>query len=780
MLQTFQISLTILVILTGIILAVAEGSPLPALCGPLALATYFFVDREQRLVLPQWMLTAMGAVAFLLAGLEYMLMPMDSPLIAGGRLLVYLTAIYLIHPKELRQYWGILALSILQIALASMLTSSMWFGWALLVYALLAMWTLSTFLLNRCVRSLGDSALAPAGINRDNVDIDHQTPKIWNGYSSDHRERLINHRFVMSTLTVACLSLVLSVLFFLFTPRVWSSPRVSTETGLKDEPLTGFTEEVRLGDMGEILESADNVLTLKVYDLETGEQIQSEALGQFLGAEPLLRGAVLEVYEYGRWHRQQSKSARDAAEFADEATIRLEFELQPMGSETLFAFGNLIGAQSGPLRNAVRWEYFSNELRRGRTTSPDMPFQYSVYTDRNPPDTWAAERRLRSFSNPWVTGPNGFRRTRFTKETFHRYLKSLLRIPLELEPVTTLAQELTAEATTPTEAAEALENWFLFSGQFDYSLKMHVADSSIDPIVDFVINRRSGHCEYFASALAMMLRGLNIPSRVITGFKGGVINAERHEFTVQQLHAHAWVEAFLDDRWVIFDPTPAERNESVATRQSPPSRWRQFWLGMENRWSTAMRLNRTDQQALLYSPIRKNFEATLAAARELLQGKTSRIRSLIRFLSTPRLWFSWQGGVIAMILLTALAGCAWLAKRILFGLLALRKIFKEQQSRADRLRRQVSFYERFLRIVARLGIRQQPTQTAREFVRDSLERLQPQLAAANMGAWPDEMVDVFYRVRFGNAVLNPQEAEALDTRLSQLENTLQNPAAKSS
>ena len=89
------------------------------------------------------------------------------------------------------------------------------------------------------------------------------------------------------------------------------------------------------------------------------------------------------------------------------------------------------------------------------------------------------------------------------------------------------------------------------SGEFSYSLKMDVADPTIDPVEDFLVNRKAGHCEYFASALAMLLRSVGIPARVVNGFKGGDWNDLAQILYVRQKHAHSWVEVYLGE-----DPEP--------------------------------------------------------------------------------------------------------------------------------------------------------------------------------------------------------------------------------
>src|SRR5947199_2707265 len=102
---------------------------------------------------------------------------------------------------------------------------------------------------------------------------------------------------------------------------------------------------------------------------------------------------------------------------------------------------------------------------------------------------------------------------------------------------------------------------------------MNVVDPAVDPVEDFLVNRKEGHCEYFASALTLMLRALGIPARMVNGFKGGDWNDLARVMNVRQKHAHSWVEAYLGDTppperaplWLTLDPTPGtERDKSVA------------------------------------------------------------------------------------------------------------------------------------------------------------------------------------------------------------------------
>jgi protein-glutamine gamma-glutamyltransferase len=122
-------------------------------------------------------------------------------------------------------------------------------------------------------------------------------------------------------------------------------------------------------------------------------------------------------------------------------------------------------------------------------------------------------------------------------------------------PLARLAEEVAGRARTPYDAVARLENWFVSSGGFRYSnhpLVIHPA------LVGFVTKTREGYCQFFAGAMALMLRYLGIPARVAVGFAGGRYEGDHHVWLVSDRNAHAWVEVwFKGYGWLPFDPTPA-------------------------------------------------------------------------------------------------------------------------------------------------------------------------------------------------------------------------------
>ncbi|MCC6452862.1 MAG: DUF4129 domain-containing protein, partial [Acidobacteria bacterium] len=118
-----------------------------------------------------------------------------------------------------------------------------------------------------------------------------------------------------------------------------------------------------------------------------------------------------------------------------------------------------------------------------------------------------------------------------------------------------LAQEITSNAHNRYDKAIAVRDYL--RANLGYTLEMKAGGN--EPLTDFLFNVREGHCEYFATAMAIMLRTQGVATRVVNGFHGGDYNNASGVTVVRQRNAHSWVEVYFpkEDQWVTFDPTPA-------------------------------------------------------------------------------------------------------------------------------------------------------------------------------------------------------------------------------
>ncbi len=145
-----------------------------------------------------------------------------------------------------------------------------------------------------------------------------------------------------------------------------------------------------------------------------------------------------------------------------------------------------------------------------------------------------------------------------------------LQLPEHLDPrIPELAQQIAGSETSPYRRALAIERYL--TTHYGYTLQLP-SQPPADPLADFLFHRRRGHCEYFASSMAVLLRTVGIPSRIITGFRGAQFNQLNSNYIVRASDAHSWVEAYIPGAgWTTFDPTPAGDAVAVTTSGAAPS-----------------------------------------------------------------------------------------------------------------------------------------------------------------------------------------------------------------
>src|SRR5256714_10660887 len=132
-----------------------------------------------------------------------------------------------------------------------------------------------------------------------------------------------------------------------------------------------------------------------------------------------------------------------------------------------------------------------------------------------------------------------------------------LELPPNLDPrIGTLTRDVIKKSGAKTwyDAAHAIESYL----RENYGYTLELKAGGPDPLADFLFNVKQGHCEYFATAMAVMLRTHGIPSRVVNGFQTGDYNGTADVYSVTQRDAHSWVEVYFPETnsWVTFDPTP--------------------------------------------------------------------------------------------------------------------------------------------------------------------------------------------------------------------------------
>jgi hypothetical protein len=268
--------------------------------------------------------------------------------------------------------------------------------------------------------------------------------------------------------------------------------------------------------------------------------------------------------------------------------------------------------------------------------------------------------------------------------------------------------------------------------------------SGPDPLSDFLFNVKSGHCEYFSTAMAVMLRTRGIVARVVNGFLPGEYNDAAGAYTVRQSDAHSWVEVYFPETqaWVTFDPTPAAgRAEPV--REGLAGQLGKYAEALELIWfQYVVGYDKQEQRSLATS-----LQTQLFDYRRTLGQITAAVREEIAL----------QGRTIAVIVFTAAF--------VLLLLLAARRVWRFGWRRGLSLSPQqpsapaatVVFYERLLSLLARRGVERDPNLTPLEF-------------AGGLDFQPALLITRAYnRVRYGGQELSAAELAEIETTLKELE-----------
>ncbi|MFE8069919.1 transglutaminaseTgpA domain-containing protein [Marinobacteraceae bacterium S3BR75-40.1] len=147
-----------------------------------------------------------------------------------------------------------------------------------------------------------------------------------------------------------------------------------------------------------------------------------------------------------------------------------------------------------------------------------------------------------------------------------------LQLPEDLDPrIGQLARRVTTSATSDFRKAQALEHHL--RTQYEYSFESIFESQGVTPLPKFLFEQNRGHCEYFASAMAIMLRTQGIPARLITGFSATQKNPMTGYYEIRALDGHAWVEAWIPDAgWITFEPTafyqlPTDQTQTLSAQQ---------------------------------------------------------------------------------------------------------------------------------------------------------------------------------------------------------------------
>lgn len=548
-----------------------------------------------------------------------------------------------------------------------------------------------------------------------------------------HRERKFYRALSLAALSLALGAMMLgSVLFFVF-PRF--SAGYFARSGVQSTLMSGFSDDVVLGQIGEIKKNSTVVMRV-----QTGSPVHY----------PMLRwrGIALTTFDGRRWYstdagRQVKLPGSDGwiivgtkadMEVRPAAEVRFVILLEPMSSEALFAPAQVFDLRGNFATEAAT---YAEAVRHSNLTVDSTGTIYNrshnlgqirYEGDSLLPIARPAEARLAS--------------TNYSEQMRETYLQ----LPEKLDPrIPELARKITATANNPYDKALAMESYLRTN--FGYTLNL-TGNPGNDPLAHFLFETKAGHCEYFASAMAVMLRTVGIPSREVNGFLPGEYNDVGGDYIVRASDAHSWVEAYFPGSgWVTFDPTPAANGQApgVFSRFGLYLDWFQLaW----NEWvinydmSHQVSLARSVGQASLdwKQSWEKKFHRLQNHGMERLTD-WQRAHGMLRFVFP-----------FVLIFLLLVLRLGWL--RSFFRWLSLMWEANVPAGERDNPQLAARLYVELLRLLEKKGFSRPETQTPREFAAS----LAMQHAFAPTVR---EFTDLYMQARFGGAPCDALRLRAL-------------------
>jgi hypothetical protein len=522
-----------LVVASALLTLVLSGElgPVQVALGVVAAIASWFRDRPPA-NLARWVRawTILSVVVFAYSVVAFL--AGTDILIVGAHFLVYLLVAKLFNRRECKDYQQIFILTFLMLVASTVLNASLSYGALFLVYGVAGTWAM---ILLHLRRELEDNLPARAGAV---AAPGAPRPEIQRVLDS---RRIVGPRFLLGTSAISLVVFVGATVMFLAIPRIGFGLFFNKRRdGIA---LAGFSDRVELGGHGLIKDDPTVVMRVKIPSARRAAE------------QPLhWRGVAFDGYRGGRWFRG-ARAPRtelsldygggrtrvhlryawfgelEAPERAArlERGLRQEIYLEPMGNDVLFG-ASLPTVFEFDTPNPRERAGANDELRHPHGAG----VRYVVYSDPDSPPA-ASLRAARGDLPP------GY--------------EVYLDVPEEItERVRALARDVTRGAATPYDRAVAIEDHL--RSTYAYTLRMEDPGGR-EPIDAFLFERRQGHCEYFSSAMAIMLRAVGVPSRNVNGFLGGEWNEYGDYVAVRSGDAHSWVEAFFPGvGWVTFDPTP--------------------------------------------------------------------------------------------------------------------------------------------------------------------------------------------------------------------------------
>ena len=771
----------------------------PLLVGFCCVLSIVYTDLLQWIVFPRWLVFIAMVSGAGLAIVGYLGEASGNQILAVGNLLIYVQLPLMFQKKSIRVYeqWGVFLL--LELVVAALVNDNVLYGvlmMPVLAIGCAAMMALaqyasqlrhsesfseSTSVWARALHWLGKEKLVSkrsSGVMLYSVIPSTSNPKLKTYYFAPSR-------WISSILPIALAVLFFSVFYFYSLPRLNSS---TYDSSLWSTTRIGFSDQISLRNIGDLLQNDSPAFRMSMFD--NRKQTNYRPMNP-----PYIRMAVSTKYfdgpSRGTWQSGESismgpRSARRLASGpALDGALDASTDSVTVNVNEKMSFGAFVPSiaplsQISPFNdfrvNRRNWCIFdlSRAAREG-----DIKRRFSYVT--NAFTNGFESALLPETEDCFPDSSSG--NTDFEYSNYG--VRDLVEFPLALEPILPLRDKILSEhgvlEGVKLIQAIVLEEYLASGTDFTYSLSLtRQVDRNVDPIVDFLLNKRKGHCQYYASSLALMLRSLDIPSRIVIGFRPSEYNELGQYFLVQQNHAHTWVEAFftIDElksrypalppwikqgAWLRLDPTPPGDGSNAGRTLRKASG--QTFDAMQDLWNElVLNMDKTKQSTLL-SLYGESSSNSYSGIWSKLQSEIERLQSS-RFgggLLSPDHWFSWRIAVsITIIGISGMLFYRWLVWMFPKWMPRVRLRSSAVKKRTSK----IDFYDRAERAIKRLGFERRGHETQHEF----LGRTANELNDEPFHLGKEMLCRFFYARRFGGlAKLTDADQSKMDQLIHALE-----------
>jgi len=593
------------------------------------------------------------------------------------RMMVWILLYRNLAPRRQREDLQLILLCLFCLVLSGVMTVSLLFAFQILLFTPMAMALLFVISLLDRGEQTESHELTWAHFSWGRL-----TRRVWS---------VIDWRVLLLGTGLFGFVVLVSTLLFILTPRFdldQAIPFMRMET----QPMTGFNEEVKLGDVSSV--QNDNSVAIRI-DVPSQDA---------LDVSPYWRMLVLDRYSDGRFKVSDSL---DGFQFREPMTVReLHSERLPRDSRRgdLWTF-YMEGGVSRYL--PVPGDY--SVLRFQKQQEIELLSEPRIYSlDRVGQRVFSYQIEDLKFNDRFPAGRREWQGLEGAKPSGEleapEYPQTTLELDLSPEERRTLSEINTgllkgrslSAATYGEELSDLLWEKFDYSLSPDGQVRFPDAENTPDPVINWLREGSQGHCELFAGAFVLLARDAGFPARLVVGFAGGSWNSVEDYFVLRNRDAHAWVE-ILDPEsreWRRVDPTPGSGTSALETGLAGSLRldtgWGAWLDSLRIQWyRRIVNFEQKDQIEMALSL----KEMAKAFSEKFSERMKAALLELKAWISQPFSAGSLMRGIVAVSVMVTLY-LIWCGRYLLMGLIF--RLLRRPKA-LDPVRRQASRYLKRLR-----------------------------------------------------------------------------------